>query len=957
MRGLYPLPIFVCLSLASFAQMRTITGRLTSSEDGSPLPGVNVVIKGTNQGTTTDVDGYYSIDAPVGSTLVFSFIGMQTQEYVVGPEGTTPADGKRQSKKPSPKINRSAIPSSLYSDTVPVETAGIAILSDDTPSYRSREVLNPAAIRRIRRVGNRYIITHNYDYRPRFQLAYTTSFSLEQAYRLPGLQQEYVQGRVSDGAVQWRGPDAGELFSWGPSIKTLEFNGEPYAYDRNGLLVSSGQGNGIPAIAYDPMSFFRTGQAHSQDLFITLAGPRYSSFVVNLEHRNESGIIPNASHRRTNASIAVKNLRLWDVVAASGTLLYNESTGDLLGHRSNLASIVASVYRTPISFDNTDGERSAIRSTNAYLLTPGVQRVHAPGLADNPFGLAALLPDRDYQERILGYLELDASPGQFRFTLKGKVDHQWSLNQFGTPPGFSGAPAGRMTRRSDEQTALYSLATAAYHGYLEHGDLSVRATLETRYTRRNLQRIDGFAFATPQWTASPESATSVYYRDYSLSRTANDLLLELRYEQDDWLNVRLTNRQFFSNTLREADFVNLFPSLSAAVEFVDLLNYWYWYPLDSLRPYVTVSRTLRQAPLLYSNAAFASTALNVEAFTSFYEMPEIVFMQDLLPETERQFETGLEAGLDLASISFSWYDSRTSDLLVPQNHPDGPKLINAAHVRNRGILANIEVRTRHKHWGVFKSRLNWSRYRSKVEEITTGDEHIPLAGFKTIQTVLAENQPVGAIYGTTYLRNAAGQLIIGEDGFPIEDHTLRMIGNPLPDWTLSWSPSLESKRFRVAMVVEWKYGGDVWNGTSSTLDYLGRSELTGQQRGLSQYLFDGITIDNNLNTTPVSFYDPSMPLDQNRWVRYGWDGVGEANIEDASWVRLQEFSLGYTIRSRQEKSPELALMLYARNLFTLAGYSGSDPSAALFGYATGAGLDYFSMPLTRTYGAKLQLKI
>src|SRR5690606_22569035 len=127
--------------------------------------------------------------------------------------------------------------------------------------------------------------------------------------------------------------------------------------------------------------------------------------------------------------------------------------------------------------------------------------------------------------------------------------------------------------------------------------------------------------------------------------------------------------------------------------------------------------------------------------------------------------------------------------------------------------------------------------------------------------------------------------------------------------------------------------------------------------GLSQYLFDGITIDNNLNTTPVSFYDPSMPLDQNRWVRYGWDGVGEANIEDASWVRLQEFSLGYTIRSRQEKSPELALMLYARNLFTLAGYSGSDPSAALFGYATGAGLDYFSMPLTRTYGAKLQLKI
>lgn len=67
------------------AQNRTVSGQVTSSEDNSPIPGVNVVLKGTSTGTVTDADGRYSISVPAsGGTLTFTFIGFQSQDVVIG---------------------------------------------------------------------------------------------------------------------------------------------------------------------------------------------------------------------------------------------------------------------------------------------------------------------------------------------------------------------------------------------------------------------------------------------------------------------------------------------------------------------------------------------------------------------------------------------------------------------------------------------------------------------------------------------------------------------------------------------------------------------------------------------------------------------------------------------------------------------------------------------------------
>ena len=72
-------------SAQALGQERTVTGRVTSTEDGSPIPGVNVLLKGTSSGTTTDANGNYSLSGPAsGGSLVFSFIGLESKEIEIG---------------------------------------------------------------------------------------------------------------------------------------------------------------------------------------------------------------------------------------------------------------------------------------------------------------------------------------------------------------------------------------------------------------------------------------------------------------------------------------------------------------------------------------------------------------------------------------------------------------------------------------------------------------------------------------------------------------------------------------------------------------------------------------------------------------------------------------------------------------------------------------------------------
>jgi hypothetical protein len=382
------------------------------------------------------------------------------------------------------------------------------------------------------------------------------------------------------------------------------------------------------------------------------------------------------------------------------------------------------------------------------------------------------------------------------------------------------------------------------------------------------------------------------------------------------------------------------------------------YPIDRLKIYSTISKTLREAPLIYSNWSYGSTNLPVEKYTSFYEANELFFLNTIAPETERKFETGLNVEIGRFLFEFSYFNNLTGDFIAPVKVADRFEMQNIASIKNYGTILNSSYTDPFPHgsWGI---DLKWTKYNSIVTHISSAESRIPLAGFESAQTALSSGEPVGAIYGATYLRDATGNRIIGSDGFPLEDPNLKMIGNPIPDWNLAWSAFCNWKKLEFSFLFDFKKGGQVWNGTASMLDYLGRSSNTGNHRNIANYIFEGVDVNGNINQIPVNFYDPAQPLSANRWVRYGSDGVGEDYIEDASWIRLSEVMLSYrlkqTFRSSVIKDFKVSLMV--RNVFVITPYSGVDPSAGLFGYSSGAGLDLFNVPSTRNYSAQITIKL
>jgi hypothetical protein len=291
--------------------------------------------------------------------------------------------------------------------------------------------------------------------------------------------------------------------------------------------------------------------------------------------------------------------------------------------------------------------------------------------------------------------------------------------------------------------------------------------------------------------------------------------------------------------------------------------------------------------------------------------------------------------------------------------PAGFGLVSGADIANRGFDGSL----RYHHYGQglnWEVGLTWSRANPTVQRLFGGWERIPLAGFAEVSTNLAEGQPVGVLYGSTFARTAGGERLVGPDGFPRVSSELSPVGNPNPDWTGGLSGSLSWRTLSIALAVDIRKGGDIWNGTGQVLNYYGISRETREGRGVRDYVFGGVKPDGSPNDVPVAFADPAGGLAGNRWVQYGLTGVAEEAVRDGSWVRLGELKFTYNctglFRSLLPRS-DVRLSLVGNNLLLLTRYPGVDPSAALFDYGWGAGLDLFNVPNTRSYGLSLIVKL
>ena len=340
-------------------------------------------------------------------------------------------------------------------------------------------------------------------------------------------------------------------------------------------------------------------------------------------------------------------------------------------------------------------------------------------------------------------------------------------------------------------------------------------------------------------------------------------------------------------------------------------------------------------------------------------------------ETTTQYNVGFDMGFfnNRLSVTLDGYWKKTKDLLLKVSLPyytgftSGQQ--NVGEISNRGFELDI---TSHNLTGdfVWDTKFNLALNRNKVLDLgSSGD--IRITSSKPVGTVsenayaiVREGEPLGSLYGWKYI----GVLQEGESYAPqpnskpgdpkfedvnndgkIDADDRTIIGNANPDLIFGLTNNFAWKGFDLSIFFQGSIGNDLLNMTRMNLEWKRTTDA--------------------LNRWTPSNTNTDIPRNGFYYSQYG-GYVNDHFIEDASFLRLKNLTLGYTIPFKKVVS-SCRVYFSAENLFTITGYSGWDPEvdtkaneAAKSGGSqqtanAGAGMDFNAYPAMRTYTVGLNI--
>ncbi|SFN20222.1 hypothetical protein SAMN05428949_1898 [Chitinophaga sp. YR627] len=748
--------------------------------------------------------------------------------------------------------------------------------------------------------------------------SYSGTIELKTHNRLPELQNTYAQGRASNGSLIWRGPETGELFSYGPALSNLEFDGSNYPYDQSGKLVSAGAGNGKPATAYQE-DIFRTAIVHSHQLNILSELYRYGkrswNFGLKLGHGNEQLVIRDNKGSFNSLATELSTRIKW--LTIKSTYLYSERERTSANRNGLLNIAYQNALLTPVSFSNEQGT------------TLGNGQRSYSHMADNPW---YLLRDNknDYN-----WTEHNGS-----LLLKLETNH-WQAKVQQT-----------LQRVQERHTERYQPGTAAWADgmYTDRNKRDLRYRLQTEIGREIDYNDNNFKSTISLFhTFNNDNSRIQYLSDNSLydyQRSSHDLFLNtINTYSANHLTVILKagNKAYISNTAMKNNF--MLPSVDLGMTLDNLvrglvLNGSVCYHMTNSE--LSLNKSMAYINLLQYSAGNISGYRPVKEVNTFQKLSSVNNR-----EWDGHFNVYYKNNLSLNS---SFYIRDTHDDVFPVFENGDLLLKNLANLRSKGMEVNVSLSNTRLRRDVYMSTsASLFAYRTDVTKVQEGYNFTPIAGIRDVHKTLVQGRPLGVIVGTAYLRDAAGNMIIGADGFPLTDATPKVIGNPIPDFIAKLSNSIVWKRWGMTADMEWKKGGQMWNGTQAVLDYYGRSANSASERNITDYVFKGVKADGHVNDAAVRFYDPAQPVEMNRWTRYGLTGVAEQYVQKADYLRLNTVSLSYRI-SLKKNTQQLNLNTYVNNILLWSPYKGADPDQLLYDQPNTSGLDFFNLPAVKTYG-------
>ncbi len=728
---------------------------------------------------------------------------------------------------------------------------------------------------------------------------------------------------------------------------------------------------------------FQTGTFMQNDLNIS-GGNDKNTYFFSLTNLQQEGIIRGSTYDRTNIRFNY-NAKLNDIMNLSNKVAYAYTSSNMTQGNSNVGGIQLGHLRTPADFDNRDyigvytnasGEEfpRRHRSYRRYLGN------NENPIYNNPLWTTKEQLSLNQVNRITVTPQLTIKPKEWlQLITRANIDFADDRRTFFFPRGSAGSSI-TINRRVGSYLED-EIATRDYNiDFIGRGEFSLNDNLDLtaivgwslndrKYNRSSGSVSDFLVNATKMTTALNSSQESSTFENVKSFTRSNRGYAILNLGINDELFVNMTGAVEASSTIKGSFF---YPAADVAWNFTNsaldssLISFGKLrasYGIVGVQPAPHRFDTLAEGGFSYSTY---SDPLVIDSFGGGFRLDNNLGNPDLKPEMKTEWEIGTDLRFfnnDL-TFSFTYYNNKIEDILlnVSLSPSSGfsTQYGNFGAMENKGYEIDLGWNAIQKQDLNLNTTLNWSRNVNEVTDLY-GTSVVNMSPGASVQSVALVGSPLGTLFGTGSRTNADGSFDLDENGFPQITSSFVVLGDPNPDWRAGLGLNLSYKKFNLNVVLEHSQGGEFSPRTLHVLKRFGTTTETANRITLTEPLVNvkgttfpaGTTIRGNVK----DFGGGNVLLDEQWYRRSIGGGFGDNqaynfSIYDATWTKLREISLSYTLDSPSLKSSiglsSVRFTLTGRNLININNIPGIDPEVNQYGTGNALGLDYFTNPQTQS---------
>lgn len=788
--------------------------------------------------------------------------------------------------------------------------------------------------------------------RGRAEVILNSSFSFQNAFGLPKVQNIYGQGAngVYNGTS---GNSLGPKFGSTPTIE-------------NGLLV-----NGVP-VSYQAYpnninEFFQQGTIADNSLTIN-GGDAVRNQTFSLGNVTQYGIVPNTFLKRSNVRFGA-NSSIGEKLKLGGSITYTNTVQQgILGGNGN--SALSNVLGLARNIDLT-----SYRVNRTYKNPNGTNNFVLPS-TDNPYFDAYENPLTSNLNRFTGNVNVayDIIKGiNISYRLGGDIYYDRRKQIFAISSGR--VPLGQVLEESFFRSEINGdlLIRGEKKNFFFH-DLSLTGLIGQNINQRRFQNtaVQADALAVPGFYNVSGGTGFSSSRERSELRRLIGYYAQASFNYKNYAFIEFTGRADQSSTLPKSKSTYFYPSVNASLVFTDAFDFKSdIFSYGKIRAnYAKVGKDAD--PYLLDNVFISqSFGNNVANFTfplgntaGFGASSRLSPIEPLSPEFKTSYEVGvnLQFFKNRASLDVTYYDedskSQIINVALAPSTGFGTFTTNIGELTNKGLEVTATatvLRTRNFTWDI---SANYTKQRSMVVSIAPGVDNtfIPGSRFGGSIASFKVGYPYGVIIGGLIPRSPDGDRIVNPATGTYQPTVAGgILADPNSDYQFGVTNNISYKGFSLGFTFDFTKGGQILSFTSAAYKARGVLDITAVDRE-QPHIVPGVILDasgkyvpNNIQISGQTYWNTVMGGLQS-----------EFNVFDATVLHLRELTLGYNVPANIIKTMHLAGLrfgIFARNVFYVAPNSPIDPQLNTQGAGNIRGLDLQGVPNARTIGANLRITL